>query len=54
MSLQRDGGALPPLPFTPGYDFESFAPTFEDPFSSFQSRQFDVVPSNNNPDPLRR
>ena len=53
MSLQRDGGALPPLPFTPGYDFESFAPTFEDPFSSFQSRQFDVVPSNNNPDPLR-
>jgi hypothetical protein len=48
-----DGGALPPLPFTPGYDFESFAPTFEDPFSSYQTRQFDAVPSTNNPDPLR-
>ncbi|KAH8170384.1 NDT80 / phoG like DNA-binding family protein [Sarocladium implicatum] len=48
-----DGSNLPPLPFTPGYDFESFAPTFEDPFSSFQSRQFNAVPSNNNPDPLR-
>jgi hypothetical protein len=53
MHSYRDGGALPPLPFTPGYDFESFAPTFEDPFSSYQTRQFDAVPSTNNPDPLR-
>jgi hypothetical protein len=48
-----DGSALPPLPFTPGYDFESFAPTFEDPFSSYQTRQFDPVPNNTIPDAHR-
>ncbi|XP_044716318.1 NDT80 / phoG like DNA-binding family domain-containing protein [Hirsutella rhossiliensis] len=43
-----DGGALAPLPFTPAYDFESFATTFEDPFS-YSARAFEPTP---NPDPL--
>lgn len=45
-----DGGGLPPLPFTSGYDFESFASTFEDPFSSYPTRHYEPTP---NPDPLQ-
>ncbi|KJZ76923.1 hypothetical protein HIM_03800 [Hirsutella minnesotensis 3608] len=44
-----DGGAMPPLPFTPTYDFESFATTFEDPFAYSAARAFEPTP---NPDPL--
>lgn len=47
-SSARDGGALAPLPFTPTYDFEGFATTFEDPFS-YSARAFEPNP---NPDPL--
>ncbi|KFA61985.1 hypothetical protein S40285_07596 [Stachybotrys chlorohalonatus IBT 40285] len=32
--------ALPPLPFTPSYDFDHFATTFEDPFA-YPSRQYE-------------
>ncbi|KAF7559950.1 hypothetical protein G7046_g4199 [Stylonectria norvegica] len=35
-----DGTALPNLPFTPSYDFETFSTTFEDPFS-YSSRPFE-------------
>ncbi|KAK3186233.1 hypothetical protein K4F52_004997 [Lecanicillium sp. MT-2017a] len=41
-----DGGALPNLPFTPSYDFDNFASTFEDPFSTYSTRQYDPVPSH--------
>ena len=41
-----DGGALPNLPFTPSYDFDNFATTFEDPFSTYSTRQYDPVPSH--------
>lgn len=44
----RNGGALAPLPFTPAYDFEGFATTFEDPFS-YSTRAYEPTP---NPDPL--
>ncbi|KAH7319813.1 acid phosphatase [Stachybotrys elegans] len=38
-----DGAALPPLPFTPAYDFDNFAnSTFEDPF--IYARQFEPPP----------
>jgi len=40
-----DGAALPPLPFTPAYDFDSFATTFEDPFS-YSTRNFEPVPAH--------
>lgn len=40
----RDGGALAPLPFTPAYDFEGFATTFEDPFS-YSTRAFEPAPN---------
>ncbi|PHH87513.1 hypothetical protein CDD83_8751 [Cordyceps sp. RAO-2017] len=43
-----DGGALAPLPFTPAYDFDNFATTFEDPFC-YSSRAFEPTP---NPDAL--
>ncbi|KAF4504745.1 hypothetical protein G6O67_008154 [Ophiocordyceps sinensis] len=43
-----NGGALAPLPFTPAYDFEGFATTFEDPFS-YSTRAYEPTP---NPDPL--
>jgi hypothetical protein len=35
--------SLPPLPFTPSYDFETFSTTFEDPFSSYPTRHYDAV-----------
>jgi hypothetical protein len=35
-----DGAALPPLPFTPSYDFDNFTSTFEDPFS-YSTRQYE-------------
>lgn len=41
--LSSDGGGLPPLPFTPSYDFDSFATTFEDPFS-YSTRAFEPPP----------
>ncbi|KAH8124290.1 hypothetical protein ACSS6W_002444 [Trichoderma asperelloides] len=37
-----DGSALPPLPFTPSYEFENFVTTFEDPFS-YSSRPFEPI-----------
>ncbi|KND90678.1 Protein pacG [Tolypocladium ophioglossoides CBS 100239] len=43
-----DGSALAPLPFTPAYDFDNFATTFEDPFS-YSARAFEPTP---NPDAL--
>jgi hypothetical protein len=46
LSLSRDGVShgLPPLPFTPSYDFETFSvATFEDPFSSYATRPYDTV-----------
>ncbi|PMB67049.1 Protein pacG [Beauveria bassiana] len=39
----RDSGALPTLPFTPSYDFDNFATTFEDPFS-YSARQYEPAP----------
>ncbi|KAJ6442090.1 acid phosphatase (PhoG) [Purpureocillium lavendulum] len=39
-----DGGALAPLPFTPAYDFDNFATTFEDPFA-YSARAFEA-PTN--------
>ncbi|KAM3514805.1 hypothetical protein MY11210_001529 [Beauveria gryllotalpidicola] len=38
-----DSGALPTLPFTPSYDFDNFATTFEDPFS-YSARQYEPAP----------
>lgn len=45
MPVTSDGvqNGLPPLPFTPSYDFETFSTTFEDPFSSYPTRHYDVV-----------
>lgn len=43
-SANRDTGALPTLPFTPSYDFENFATTFEDPFS-YSARQYEPTPN---------
>lgn len=40
----RDTGALPALPFTPSYDFENFATTFEDPFS-YSTRPYEPTPN---------
>lgn len=40
-----DGGALAPLPFTPAYDFDSFATTFEDPFA-YSARAFEPPPNH--------
>lgn len=37
---------MPPLPFTPSYDFEHFATTFEDPFS-YSTRPFEPTPAPN-------
>src|SRR3569833_1318299 len=46
-----DGGSnrdnvngLPPLPFTPSYDFETFSTTFEDPFSYSAPRPDEAAP----------
>lgn len=36
-------GGLPPLPFTPSYDFDTFSTTFEDPFSYPGIRVYDGV-----------
>ncbi|OIW24380.1 p53-like transcription factor [Coniochaeta ligniaria NRRL 30616] len=41
--LDGVNGGLPPLPFTPSYDFETFSTTFEDPFSSYPTRHYDAV-----------
>lgn len=43
--MTSDGvhNGLPPLPFTPSYDFETFSTTFEDPFSSYPTRHYDAV-----------
>lgn len=38
-----------PLPFTPAYDFDNFATTFEDPFAYSAARAFEPTP---NPDAL--
>ncbi|EGX93250.1 acid phosphatase (PhoG) [Cordyceps militaris CM01] len=38
-----DTGPLPTLPFTPSYDFDNFATTFEDPFS-YSTRQYEPTP----------
>lgn len=43
-----DGPPLPALPFTPAYDFDNFATTFEDPFA-YSTRTFEPTP---NPDAL--
>lgn len=43
--ISSDGGALPPLPFTPSYDFDGFATTFEDPFS-YSARPFEPPPAH--------
>jgi hypothetical protein len=40
----NDASALPHLPFTPSYDFESFATTFEDPFS-YSARPYEPPPN---------
>ncbi|KAB5566652.1 acid phosphatase [Coniochaeta sp. 2T2.1] len=43
--LDSVNGNLPPLPFTPSYDFETFSTTFEDPFSSYPAtRHYDALP----------
>ncbi|PNY24478.1 Protein pacG [Tolypocladium capitatum] len=39
-----DGSGLAPLPFTPTYDFDNFATTFEDPFSC-SARAFEPTPN---------
>lgn len=41
--INSDTGNLPALPFTPAYDFENFATTFEDPFSYSTARHFEPV-----------
>ncbi|KAI0022923.1 hypothetical protein F4780DRAFT_788049 [Xylariomycetidae sp. FL0641] len=41
--LEGVNGGLPPLPFTPAYDFETFSTTFEDPFN--YSRPYEVAPN---------
>ena len=43
MGLHRDGGPLSALPFTPAYDFDNFASTFEDPFA-YSGRPFEPTP----------
>ncbi|PHH74394.1 hypothetical protein CDD80_3110 [Ophiocordyceps camponoti-rufipedis] len=43
-----DASALPPLPFTPAYDFDNFTTTFEDPFA-YSAQAFEPAP---NPDLL--
>jgi hypothetical protein len=40
----NDASTLPHLPFTPSYDFESFATTFEDPFS-YSARPYEPPPN---------
>lgn len=44
-SLLDGVNGIPPLPFTPSYDFETFSTTFEDPFSSYPTtaRHYDAV-----------
>ncbi|CAJ2505455.1 Uu.00g128490.m01.CDS01 [Anthostomella pinea] len=41
--LEAVNGGLPPLPFTPSYDFETFSTTFEDPFN--YSRPYEAAPT---------
>lgn len=41
--LDSVNGGLPPLPFTPSYDFENFN-TFEDPFSYSAPRPYEAAP----------
>ncbi|KAI1325048.1 p53-like transcription factor [Xylariaceae sp. FL0255] len=41
--LEAVNGSLPTLPFTPGYDFESFTTTFEDPFN--YARPYETAPN---------
>lgn len=40
--LDNVSGGLPPLPFTPSYDFETFSTTFEDPFN--YSKPYEAAP----------
>jgi len=40
-----DSGALPHIPFTPSYDFDSFATTFEDPFQYSAAKTFEPPPN---------
>ncbi|KAI1100094.1 p53-like transcription factor [Jackrogersella minutella] len=40
--LENVNGSLPPLPFTPSYDFETFSTTFEDPFN--YSKPYEAAP----------
>ncbi|OTB02169.1 hypothetical protein M426DRAFT_74761 [Hypoxylon sp. CI-4A] len=40
--LENVNGNLPPLPFTPSYDFETFSTTFEDPFN--YSKPYEAAP----------
>ncbi|KAI1374493.1 p53-like transcription factor [Hypoxylon crocopeplum] len=40
--LDNVNGSLPPLPFTPSYDFETFSTTFEDPFN--YSKPYEAAP----------
>ncbi|KAI1388015.1 p53-like transcription factor [Hypoxylon trugodes] len=40
--LDNVNGNLPPLPFTPSYDFETFSTTFEDPFN--YSKPYEAAP----------
>ncbi|KAI0477828.1 hypothetical protein GGR56DRAFT_638957 [Xylariaceae sp. FL0804] len=41
--LEGVNGGLPPLPFTPSYDFETFSTTFEDPFN--YHRPYEAAPN---------
>ncbi|GAO14588.1 hypothetical protein UVI_02009570 [Ustilaginoidea virens] len=41
--LFSDGATLAALPFTPAYDFDNFATTFEDPFA-YSARAFEPTP----------
>ncbi|KAI6784496.1 uncharacterized protein J7T54_006541 [Emericellopsis cladophorae] len=40
-----DSGALPHIPFTPSYEFDSFATTFEDPFQYSAAKAFEPPPN---------
>ncbi|KAH9907339.1 hypothetical protein F4778DRAFT_532831 [Xylariomycetidae sp. FL2044] len=41
--LENVNGGIPPLPFTPAYDFETFSTTFEDPFN--YSKPYEAAPN---------
>lgn len=41
-SRENVNSGLPPLPFTPSYDFETFSTTFEDPFN--YSKPYEAAP----------